>query len=109
MNLKQLTGQWRIIETDQWSSEDLDMLGPAQITFGRQGHGDLQMLAIEASIDYEISQRNGQPFVEFSWSGFDEGDPVSGRCWACIDSGLLSGRLLIHEGDKCSFVAKRQE
>jgi hypothetical protein len=32
-----IVGKWRIIETDLWDREYLDMLGPAHITFHANG------------------------------------------------------------------------
>jgi hypothetical protein len=48
---------------------------------GQEGAGELSLLTIGASIDYRVGERDGVPFVEFSWSGYDEGKPASGRGW----------------------------
>ena len=71
-------GRWRIVETGVWDQEALDLVVPAHITFDRQGLGEMQLIAIDASIDYRLEDRSGVPVVEFSWSGFDEMDPTSG-------------------------------
>ena len=75
-------GSWRIIETELWDLEDLDVVEEARITFDRDGVGELRLLAIGASIDYRIGQRDGAACVEFSWAGYDESEPASGRGWA---------------------------
>ena len=100
-------GRWRIVSTDVWDRKDLDDLGPAQITFGPDRMGDLNVIAIEASIDYRVGTRDGAPIAEFSWEGADDGQPTSGRGWARLDGQGLVGRLFIHQGDEAEFVAKR--
>ena len=66
------------------------------------------LVAIEATLDHRVSQRDGDWLVKFSWSGFDEGDEVSGRGSARIEGGLLKGKMFIHQGDSATFVAKRE-
>ena len=101
-------GRWRIVETEMWDQEALDLVVPAHITFGRNGLGEMQLIAIGASIDYRVEERGGAPVVEFSWSGFDEMDPSSGRARAGIEGDTMRGKLFIHQGDQSSFVAKRE-
>jgi hypothetical protein len=101
-------GRWRIVETEMWDQDALDLVVPAHITFGRNGLGEMQLIAIGASIDYRVEERGGgAPVVEFSWSGFDEMDPSSGRGSATIDGDTMRGKLFIHQGDHSGFVAKR--
>ena len=104
-----LEGRWRITDSSSWSPEDLDLAGPAFIVFERDGSGEMQLVAIEATLDYRVSQRDGDWLVEFSWSGFDEGDEVSGRGSARIQGGLLKGKLFIHQGDSSTFVANYED
>jgi hypothetical protein len=99
-------GRWRIVSTDVWETQDLDDLGPAQITFGPGRAGELNVIAISASVDYRVGVRDGAPIVEFSWEGDDDGQRASGRGWARPDRRGLVGRLFIHEGE-AEFVAKR--
>lgn len=98
-------GTWRIVSTDVW--DELDDLGPAQITFGSRQAGKMSLLAISASVDYRVGVRDGAAVVEFSWEGDDDGSAVSGQGWAGIDAGQLVGRLFIHHGDEARFVARR--
>lgn len=101
-------GRWRIVETAMWDQEALDLVVPAHITFERDGMGEMQLIAIGASIDYRVEDRGGATVVEFSWSGFDEMDPASGRGWARVEGDTMRGKLLIHQGDESSFTAKRE-
>jgi hypothetical protein len=100
-------GRWRIVSTSIWAAEDLDDLGPAQITFGPGQTGELNIVAISASVDYRVGTHEGAPIVEFSWEGDDDGHPTSGRGWARLEGRGVVGRLFIHQGDEAAFVAKR--
>ena len=100
-------GKWRITVSDVWTREDLKSVVPAHITFNRHRLGELELIAISASVDYRIGKRDGTPIVEFMWEGSDEGQPVSGRGWAHLTGGNLKGQLFIHQGDETEFTAKR--
>ncbi len=73
----------------------------------RDGSGEMSFIALEAGLDYRVGQRDGQPAIEFSFDGSDEGDCISGRGWAVLESDALHGRVFIHHGDESSFVARR--
>ena len=100
-------GRWRIAEMALWTAEDLDLLGPARLMLNRDGSGEMSFIALEAGLDYRVGQRDGQPAIEFSFDGSDEGDCISGRGWAVLESDALHGRVFIHHGDESSFVARR--
>jgi hypothetical protein len=103
-----IEGRWRIVETELWDQEALDLVVPAYIRFDRKGLGEMQLIAIGASIDYRVEPRDGAFVLEFSWSGFDEMDAISGRAWARIDGDTIRGKLFIHQGDESTFVARRE-
>ena len=103
-----IEGRWRIVETELWDREALDLVVPAYISFDRKGLGEMQLIAIGASIDYRVEQREDASVLEFSWSGFDEMDATSGRAWARIDGDTMRGKLFIHQGDESTFVARRE-
>jgi len=100
-------GRWRIIATEMWDLDALDLVERAEIFFGPEMGGELRMIAIGADVDYRVVDRGGHPRVEFSWSGFDDGDPISGRGYADRTGDLIVGMLHIHRGDQSSFVAER--
>ena len=102
-----LLGTWRIVETELWDVDDLDLIEPAHLTLEPNGHGRLGLLAIEAILDYRVVQREGLPAIEFSFEGFDEGDRMSGRGWAICEGARLRGRLFFHQGDDSAFTASR--
>jgi hypothetical protein len=107
-NREVVVGRWRIVETEVWGQDALDLVVPAYIAFEGNGLGELQLIAIGASIDYRVEKRLDGSVVEFSWSGFDDGDPTSGRASARIDGDTMRGTLFIHQGDDSTFVAKRE-
>lgn len=100
-------GHWRITEMELWTADDLDLVGPAHLTLARDGLGAVRFLAIEAGLDYRVVQRDGQPGIEFSFDGSDEGDRISGRGWAMLEGDALHGRIFIHHGDDSGFTAHR--
>jgi hypothetical protein len=104
---RSVEGRWRITETEMWDREALDLIVPAHLTLGRNGLGEMQLIAIGAAIDYRLAERDGANVVEFSWSGVDEMDPTSGRGWAKVEGDTMRGRLFIHAGDESGFMAKR--
>jgi len=101
---KTFLGTWRIVETEMWDSDALDMMVPAHITFTADGLGHFQMIAVQGGIDPRFDGNR----VEFSWVGDDAGDETNGRGWAEIGKdGKLEGRIYFHQGDDSAFVAER--
>jgi hypothetical protein len=106
-SVTRLTGRWRIVEMGGWDREAIDLVGPGFIEFTRDGTGQFGLIAVHAWLDWRPVERDGQPGVEFSWEGSDEGDQVSGRGWACIvDDATVEGHLFFHMGDDSSFRAE---
>ena len=104
--MKIFLGNWRIIETEVWDREALDLVAPAMLSLKPNGVGQVAFIAIEAQLDYRVVMRDGLPGIEFSFQGFDEGDEVMGRGWAILRGEQLQGRLFFHQGDDSSFVAQ---
>lgn len=102
-------GNWRIVETELWDLDDLDLVTPATITLNQNDQGHIAFIAVEGELDYRVLIRDGLPAIEFSFEGFDEGDEVMGRGWAVLDGERLRGRLFFHQGDDSSFIAERQQ
>jgi hypothetical protein len=105
---RRFEGVWRIEEMELWGGDDLDLLGPANITFDDDGFGSVQFIAVVGWIDCHFSERKGLPLVEFSWQGHDNNDDACGRGWGIIESdGKLRGRIFIHYADDSAFIASR--
>jgi DNA excision repair protein ERCC-3 len=69
--------KWRIAEMDLWDQDPLELVGPAFIEFGKGRSGQFRFVAVEGWIEWVHKGRNGRPYVEFTWNGNDECDPVS--------------------------------
>ena len=103
-----LVGHWRIVEMDVWEQEDVDLVAPGFIEFDGDHTGSLGFIAVQGGIDWRDVPRDGRPGVEFSFEGFDEGEPATGRGWAVMEQdGSLRGHLLFHLGDNSGFRAER--
>jgi hypothetical protein len=108
MTTGSVTGRWRMLEMELWDRDALDLAGQAMIEFAKDGTGSFNVIAVQAGLDYRVSDRDGPQRVEFTWEGFDEGDQVSGRGWASLeDDGTLRGRIYFHMGDDSGFSAVR--
>ena len=103
---KVFEGDWRITEMELWDREAIELLGPGYFKFDEELSGELQFIAVRGWLDCRYGERDGQPLVEFSWQGDDEGTEASGRGWAVVDQdGKLTGRIFFHQGDDSSFTA----
>ena len=103
-----ITGRWRITEMDNWDQEAIDLVQPGFIEFGEDGFGSLGFIVVTGELDCRDADRDGQPGVEFSWQGSDEGDDASGRGWATLNpDGTLVGHIYFHLGDDSGFRAER--
>jgi hypothetical protein len=100
-------GKWRITEMEYWEQDFIDLVVPGYILFKEGGEGSFQFGAVEGEIDYRIEEVGGIERLDFSWAGYDEGDPVCGRGWAVINGDELQGGLYFHMGDDSWFKARR--
>ena len=101
------TGRWQIASMDEWDVDYRQAEAPAFIEFGADQMGEFRFGLTSGNIDYRITDRGGQPAVEWTWEGMDEMDPCMGRGWAVLEEDELHGMIFFHRGDESSFVAKR--
>lgn len=98
-----LIGGWRIVEADLWDRDYLDLVEPATITIGTNGHGDIAFGAMQASLDLGYSTY----MVFFRWAGNDEMDEVSGDGRAeLLDDGTIEITFAYDNGDEAVLKAK---
>jgi hypothetical protein len=103
-----MAGRWRIVEMDLWEQEVLDLVGPAFVELTPQQTGSPGFIAVEGSVDWRPVRRDGRPGAEFTWDGFDDDDPASGRGWAVLEEDeSLRGHIYLHLGDDSGFKAVR--
>ena len=101
-------GNWRITEMEAWDAGYSDMAVPAHITIRNELTGEFQFGLVQGELDGRVETIDGTPRFDFSWSGFDENDPMSGRGWLRVESGQAEGRVFIHLGDDSGLKAVRQ-
>lgn len=102
-------GDWRITGMEVWDADYFDMEAPAHITIREDLTGEFQFGLVQGDIDARVSLADGVARAEFSWAGFDENDPMSGRGWMEVTSDQAQGRIFIHLGDDSAFTALRQK
>ncbi len=106
--IERFKGFWRFEEMELWDEDFINLLGPANITFDDDALGSFEFGAVVGFIDCRFSERDGKPFVEFSWQGKNDTDDDCGRGWGMIaDDGNLHGRIFFHYSDDSAFTAKR--
>lgn len=106
---KVVVGTWRITGMEVWDAGYFDMEAPAHITIRDDLTGAFQFGLVQGDIDARVAVFDGVARVEFSWSGVDENDPVSGRGWLEVTGDQVQGRIFIHLGDDSAFTAVRQD
>ena len=101
----QLIGRWRIVEADTWDRDYLDLVEPASLTIGKNGGGAFAFGVVNATMELEYSRS----IVFFRWTGFDEGDEVSGKGSAELqDDGTVEIELSFDAGDDATLKARRE-
>jgi hypothetical protein len=101
----ELTGRWRIVEADLSDRDYLDLVEPAYLQIGDDGRAEFAFGAVNATAELEY----GRSIVLFRWSGFDEGDEISGGGSAVPqDDGSIKIELSFDEGDDTVLTARRQ-
>ena len=92
----ELVGRWRITDADLWDRDYLDMAAPAYLQIGNDGWAEFTFGAVNAIA--ELQYRGC--IVFFRWSGFDEGDEISGEGSAELqDDGSIEIELSSFDGD----------
>lgn len=100
-----LIGRWRIVEADLWDRGHLDLVEPAMITIGTDGHGEIAFSALQAGLDVGYSQS----LVHFTWAGFEEMEEVFGDGHAeLLDDGTIEITFAYRNGDEAVLKAKRE-
>jgi hypothetical protein len=100
-----LIGHWRIVEADLWERGYLDLVEPAAIKIGANGHGKIAFGAMQAGLDLGYSQN----LVHFTWAGFDEMDEVSGDGHVeLLDDGTIEIVFAYHNGDEAVLKAEKE-
>lgn len=98
-------GWWRIVDTDAWVNDGLDILGPALLSLT----GGDDRLRMHCLLAY-VTARPTKTGVSFTWRGAWEFDQLSGTGTARVrEDGRLYGKLKIKDGDDSTFEAQRAD
>jgi len=101
----ELIGRWRIVEADLGERDYLDLVEPAHMTFAKNGRGEFAFGGVNATMELGYGRR----IVFFNWTGFDEGDEISGSGSAELeDDGAIEIELSFHNGDDAILKARRE-
>jgi hypothetical protein len=100
-------GRWRILSMAGWDQEFVDAEVEGYFEFDAEGTDEFQFGYVRGDIGYLLTERDGEPAVEWTWEGVDELDPCSGRGWAVLEGDELHGMIFFHQGDDSGFVAKK--
>lgn len=103
-----IVGQWRITSMETWDADYIDMEVPAFISVRDDLTGQFQFGLVQGDLDGRVTVVDGEVRIDFSWSGFDENDPMCGRGWMQINGDHAEGQIFIHLGDDSGFTAVRQ-
>jgi hypothetical protein len=96
-------GWWRIVDTEAWGCKEIDLLGPALLSFT----GDDDRLRMFVLLAY-VQARPTKAGMSFTWQGAWEFDQVSGTGSVKLGrDGMLKGTLKIKDGDSSTFIAER--
>jgi hypothetical protein len=93
---------------DGWDADYYDMEVPARITIRQDLTGEFQFGLVTGELDGRVCTIDGAPRFDFSWYGFDENDPMSGRGWLRCEDAQCEGHIFMHMGDDSALKAERQ-
>jgi hypothetical protein len=101
----ELIGRWRIVAADLWDRDYLDLVGPAHLQIGGDGWAEFRFGALLATGELEYSRT----IVFLRWTGFDEGDKISGDGSVELQNdGSLEIELSFDNGDDTVLRARRE-
>ena len=103
----QFLARYRFTSMEMWDQDFVDAEVPGFIEFKKNGLGEFHFGYVRCDIDWQETERDDEPAVEFSFQGFDEMEQTSGRGWAMLEDGKLSGMFMFFQGDESEFTAKK--
>jgi len=99
-----VVGRWRIVASDLWGRDDLDLVDPATMIVGERGHGEITVGVLTAALDLEYAPTT----VFFRWNGSDDMTEVCGDGAAELQNDdSLEIELNYQNGDKVILQAIR--
>lgn len=62
-------GRWQIVSMTEWDDDSLNEEVEAFMEFSADDLGKFQFGYVQGDIDFQSTERDGKPAVEFSWEG----------------------------------------
>ena len=90
---------------ERWDQDFVDADVPGFFEIKKNGLGEFQFGYIRCDIEWREGEHTGSPAIEFSFQGFDEMEPTSGRGWAKLDGEKLTGEVMFLHGETSGFSA----
>ena len=101
-------GTWRIQEIGERIREGIDLVGPAEIVFDKDGLGSIRFMSTRGDMDCRFVDQAGEVFAEFTWAGYRGTARASGRGWAhVLKTGGMMGHIYVHRQGDANFTAVR--
>ncbi len=101
-------GTWRIREIGERIREGINLVGPAEIVFDKDGLGSIRFMSTQGDMDCHFVDQAGEVFAEFTWAGYRGTARASGRGWAhVLKTGGMMGHLYVHRQGDANFTAVR--
>lgn len=91
-----------------WEQDFVDEEEEGYIEFNAKDRGSFHFGYVHGNMDCQLTIRDGESAVEWTWDGNDEMDPAQGRGWAVIKEDELHGTIFFHNGNQSGFVAKKK-
>jgi len=83
------TGTWFISEMRSWDADYINLVGPGYPAVDPEGSGSMQFGGWNVDLDRRVEDIKSGKKLQFTFEGFDEGEPGSGRGWARIYSAAI--------------------
>ena len=101
-----ILGKWRITAMSTWGRDYIDLVEPGFIAFAACAMGEMAFGVVNATLDCAFDKTESD--VSFDFTGFDEGDEVSGKGSATLSGpDKITGEIEFHNGDDTTFEAQR--
>jgi hypothetical protein len=105
-NKHPFVGVWRVTEMQGFDQDMVEMDGPALFRIHDERKGYLEFLGMKVDVDFEMSERDEQPFAEFTWWE-PHRLPHCGRGTMTLNGATLEGKIYFHGGDRSVFKAEK--
>lgn len=89
-----------------FDSDYIDLVAPGFLAFAVREMGEMAFGVVTATLDCAFDKTKRD--VSFDFTGFDEGDEVSGNGWAEMTSDdTIASEIEFRNGDDTTFEARR--